>query len=124
MHRRHKPERPSRPPASPSGGHSFRPPRPPRWPIRLTLSQGHRQFTGGGVNSTRGTTGRFGVTAMWINRWLITAAVAALVAGAAAAQPPDGAKPKDKAKAPPDEEKAILNEIREAYKAPYEVHED
>jgi EF hand len=51
--------------------------------------------------------------------WTLTAV--ALLAGPLAAQPPDAAK---KVKGPPDEEKAILEEIREAYKAPHEVPKD
>jgi hypothetical protein len=46
--------------------------------------------------------------------------VAAVFAGPLAAQPPDATKKK----APPDEEKAIIEEIREAYKAPHEVPKD
>jgi hypothetical protein len=41
----------------------------------------------------------------------------------AAGQPPEPGK-KEKVKGPPDEERVILEEIREAYKAPYEVPKD
>ena len=66
---------------------------------------------------------------MRANLWLMTgAAVLALLVGTAVAagQPPDGGKGgKEKdPKALPDEEREILKEIREAYKAPFEVHED
>ena len=59
---------------------------------------------------------------MRTNLWVL--AVAALLAGTAAGQPPDAGKTDKGPKGPPDEEKAILGEIREAYKAPYEVPED
>jgi hypothetical protein len=55
---------------------------------------------------------------------LTTVAVAVLLAGAAAGQPPDAGKKEKGPKGPPNEEKTILSEIREAYKAPFEVHED
>jgi hypothetical protein len=59
-----------------------------------------------------------------ILRLLTTATVAVLLASAAAGQPPDVGKKEKGSKGPPDEDKAILSEIREAYKAPFEVHED
>src|SRR5205814_3866404 len=91
-----------------------------------------------GVNyrvRSNGRSGRVRVAAalrsvhMRANLWLMTgAAVLALLVGTAVAagQPPDGGKGgKEKdPKALPDEEREILKEIREAYKAPFEVHED
>jgi len=62
---------------------------------------------------------------MRIHGWLlIGATTVALLTGTAAGQPPPDLGNKDKPKAPLNEEKAILEEIREAYKAPFEVHED
>src|SRR3954454_15080702 len=63
-----------------------------------------------------------------VDQVLLGGALVLLLAGAAdicAKEPP--AKPKEKPKnsqGPPDEEREILKEIKEAYKAPFEVHED
>jgi Ca2+-binding EF-hand superfamily protein len=63
---------------------------------------------------------------MRIHGWQLTGAtMLVLLVGMAAGQPPPEPGTKDKPpKPPPNEEKAILEEIREAYKAPFEVHED
>ena len=56
-----------------------------------------------------------------------TLAVLGLLVGAAQAQPPGVTYELKVVKSPagtPDEEKEILKEIKEAYKAPFEVHED
>jgi hypothetical protein len=52
---------------------------------------------------------------------LVAAVILNLFVGTAAGQPPgEGKKPKG----PPDEEKEILKQIEEAYKAPFEVYDD
>lgn len=60
--------------------------------------------------------------------WMLVASlVQTLIVALAAAQPPDpgGKAPKIKnSQGPLDEEKEILKEIKEAYKAQYEVHKD